>query len=282
MAGLGQRRTAVAAAFAPSDPVLLVASEEGRTQLSRAGAGMLTLRGGGTFDSGRLVGLAHGATLKVAGVSFVAYPPAITDLHATMERQAQVVEPFDGAVLALLCNVGAGSVVLEAGSGSGGLTLTLAHLVGDAGHVHSVDRNERHQPVAERNVQRAGPTLAQRVTFLQGDLSVDAGRMPGLEQDHAVDAILLDLPEPWTCLGAIERLLRPGGFVGCYLPTFNQVEQWTIAATAGPLTEQRALEVLSRDLKVAPGATRPSSRMMGHTAFLCTARRTAATVPSEG
>lgn len=252
-----------ARALEEGEPVL-VRRKEGESYLFRLLRGPTLIDGLGVIDLTPAIGAMEGVLLDIAGRPFHVYRPSLPDLSSQMRRRSQIITPKDALTLLYLAGVAPGSLVLEAGSGSGGLTLFLATYVGPMGHVVSYDRRPEHQKVARENLERSG--LAPRVTFRLKDVT------EGFEETGA-DAVVLDLPEPWSVLTAAVRALRPGGYVATYTPTYNQLEHSVRALREAGLQEVRALETLERGLHVGEGGTRPDFEMLGHTGFLASGRK---------
>jgi tRNA (adenine57-N1/adenine58-N1)-methyltransferase len=167
--------------------------------------------------------------------------------------------------LLYLAGVGPGSHVAEAGSGSGALTTVLAYAVGTEGRVVSYDRRAEFLEVARRNVAAAG--LDGRVEFCERDVQVS-----GID-GGPFDAVVLDLPEPWSVIPSVRTGLRAGGRVAVYTPTYHQLERAVRALRTERFGEIRSLELLERALHVGDGGTRPDFDMLGHTGFLSGARK---------
>ena len=219
----------------------------------------------GVIDLTGQIGEAPGATVTWLGKTYRVVRPSLSDLFGAVRRGAQIVTPKDAAHLLYLAGVTAGSRVAEAGSGSGALTIALAHAVGTEGHVTSFDRRADFLEAARANVARCG--LAARVTFRERDVARDGIDLTGL------GSIVLDLPEPWAVLATAHSALAVGGYVATYTPTYNQLERTVQEARALGYDEVRAVELLERGLHVGDGGTRPSFEMLGHTGFLASGRR---------
>jgi len=156
--------------------------------------------------------------------------------------------------------------VLEAGTGSGALTLTLALLVGESGHVYTYERRQKMQERAMANVRRLG--LLDRVTFHQRDIE------RGFDE-RDVDALFLDVREPWDFLPQAREALVGGGFFGAIVPTINQVIMLAEALYDGPWYLLEIEELIRRTYKTIPARIRPDDQMIGHTGFLVFARAVA-------
>ncbi|HEV2449682.1 MAG TPA: tRNA (adenine-N1)-methyltransferase [Thermoplasmata archaeon] len=250
-------------AWKPGELVLLWASERDVIVLPLE-PGPRSVGGRGVVDLTPLIGAEAGGAFEWAGRRYRALRPSLADLFAILDRRAQVVTQKDSARLLQLAGVGPGARVAEAGSGSGWLTVALAFAVGPTGAVYSFDRRPEFLDVARQNLRRVG--LEARVTFEERDVAREGFAQSGLE------AILLDLPEPWTLLDGASRALAPGGRLCAYLPTYNQLERTVRALRDARFAEVRAEELLLRPIEVGEGGTRPAFEMLGHTGFLVTSR----------
>ncbi|MGI0131598.1 MAG: tRNA (adenine-N1)-methyltransferase [Thermoplasmata archaeon] len=224
-----------------------------------------TLDREGVVDLAPLVGRPPGTTVTWAGATYVALRPSLSDLVAQVERKAQIVTPKDAMQMLYLAGVAPGGRVLEAGAGSGALTIVLAHFVGPSGRVVTFDRRDDFLEIARRNVARAG--LVDRVEFRVRDVAADGFDATG------AGSVLLDLPEPWAVLEAARTALVPGGGLATYTPTYNQLERTVRELRRREFEDVRSVEILERSLHVGDGGTRPEFEMLGHTGFLTGARR---------
>jgi tRNA (adenine57-N1/adenine58-N1)-methyltransferase catalytic subunit len=237
----------------------------GEAHLLKVVAGPQSVRGLGVVDLSAVIGGPAGAEVSWGGTPFRVLRPTLPDLLAQLTRRAQIITPKDSAQLAYLAGIGPGQRVAEAGAGSGALTVTLAWAVGPEGRVYSFDRRADFLEVAKANVELAG--LSERVEFREGDVAATGWGLDGL------DAVLLDLPEPWSALAPASAALRPGGFVATYTPTYNQLERSVRALRGAGFEEVRSIELLERALHVGEGGTRPEFQMLGHTGFLSVGRK---------
>ena len=251
--------------FKEGDSALL-RSERGDSYLVRIGQGTIVLDGRAVVDLSGTVGAREGSGIDVGGRRHVLLRPSLADLASQLRRRAQIITPKDALALLYLADVGPGRRVAEAGSGSGGLTLFLAHAIGPEGRVLSFDIREDHQRIAKENIERAG--LMERVLFRTGDVRKGVGEMD-------LDAWLLDLPDPWEAVGPLLPSLRVGGHLAAYVPTYNQLERTIREMRSRGLVDVRAEEVLERGLHVGEGGTRPETEMLGHTGFLAAGRKVA-------
>jgi tRNA (adenine57-N1/adenine58-N1)-methyltransferase len=208
--------------------------------------------------------------------AFTILQPALDDLLRNIDRATQVMYPKDIGYVLLSLSIGPGSRVLEAGTGSGALTVALANAVGDGGHVYSYERKAETQEQARANLTKLG--LLERVTLKNADI------VNGLAE-REVNAVFLDLPNPEDYLQQVREALQPGGFFGSLLPTTNQVSLLLAALKHHDFGFVEVSEILHRYYRPVATRLRPADTMNAHTGFLIFARKlahgTQATTPDE-
>lgn len=228
----------------------------------KAGEVFMTHRGVIKHDD--IIGQPWGVRLESHnGHPFFVLQPGITDLVQAIKRTTQIMYPKDIGYIILRLGVGPGKRVLECGGGSGGLTTVLAYLIGDTGRVYSYERNPEAQQLARKNLNLFG--LDQRVEFKLGNAE------DGFEERY-LDAIFLDLPNPYDYLEQVSASLKGGGQFATLLPTMNQVELTLRALTHGNFAFIDVCEILLRHYKSDWGRLRPVDRMVAHTGYLIFAR----------
>jgi tRNA (adenine57-N1/adenine58-N1)-methyltransferase catalytic subunit len=198
-----------------------------------------------------------------SGKEFTFFEPSLRDILMSTKRQSQIIYPKDIGYILLRLSVGPGKTVIEAGTGSGGLTTALAWSVGAEGKVFSYDRREDMQNLARRNLGRIG--LEERVVFHNRDLE------DGFTETD-VDALFLDVPNPHDYIEHVKAALSNGGTFGVILPTTNQVSLLLTAMHRIGFADVEICEILLRFYKANPQRLRPDDRMIGHTGFLIFAR----------
>ncbi|HEU4895501.1 MAG TPA: methyltransferase domain-containing protein, partial [Acidimicrobiia bacterium] len=181
----------------------------------------------------------------------------------------QVVYPKDLGPILVYADIAAGMTVLEAGTGSGALTLALARAVGPSGKVITVERRDDHAAHARKTVERWFGEVPENVDLRVGDVSEVVAEI-------APERIVLDLPEPWHVVEAAARSQGTGGVICSYLPTVPQVQTLveTVRATRA-FAEVEVMEFLMREWNVDGRSVRPGHSMIGHTGFLTFMRRVA-------
>ena len=181
--------------------------------------------------------------------------------------------PKDAAQIIVKADIFPGARVVEAGVGSGALSIALLRAVGDDGCVHSFERREEFAEVARANIETmfGGTHPAWKLSI--GDLQE---RLPEVEQPGSVERVVLDMLAPWECLDAVAQALAPGGVLICYVATVTQMSRLVEGLRAdGRFTEPECDETMVRGWHVEGLAVRPDHRMVAHTAFLIVARRLA-------
>ena len=239
--------------------------------LLEQGGHFFTNRGAVAHDD--LVGSPEGVVVESSGgAAYLAFRPLLGEYVVSMPRGAAVVYPKDASQIVASADVFPGAHVVEAGAGSGSLTAHLLRAVGPDGLVSSYERRPDFAEVAARNLDEffGGRHPAWRLTI--ADL-VEA--LPGSD-DRDVDRIVLDLLAPWDCIDVVAEALAPGGVVCCYVATTTQLSRVVETLRASrAFTEPTAWESLVRGWHLQGLAVRPEHSMVGHTAFLVTARRMA-------
>jgi tRNA (adenine57-N1/adenine58-N1)-methyltransferase len=221
-----------------------------------------------------LIGRPDGSTVtNTAGVEYLALRPLLADYVMSMPRGAAVVYPKDAGQVVMMADVFPGATVVEAGVGSGALSMSLLRAVGEHGRLLSFERRADFADIARANARDffGGDHPAWSVTV--GDL-VDA--LPGAVPPGSVDRVVLDMLAPWACLDVVSDALAPGGVLICYVATTTQLSKVAEAMRDhGTFTEPQAWESLVRGWHLEGLAVRPQHRMHGHTGFLVTTRRLA-------
>ena len=208
------------------------------------------------------------------GYSFVILQPSTSDLISQLKRTTQIMYPKDIGYTLLKLSVVPGDRIIEAGTGSGGLSVALARAVGPDGMVYSYEARHDILNLARKNLEALG--LADRITFTLRDIA------EGFDQT-GVDALFLDVRRPWAYLAQVGAALKDSGFFGAILPTTNQV-----ADLVRGLEEQQTFghieveEVLVRPYKTVPDRLRPMDRMVAHTGYLIFARKVRREVSQAG
>ena len=239
---------------------------------------------GGRLDTHRgylahdhLIGQALGSEVYThQGHGFYLLEPSTDDLIRDIKRSSQIIYPKDSGFILMKLSIKPGQTVLEAGSGSGGMTTVLAQIVGPTGRVITYEIRDDMQRTAQRTIERAG--LSDRVTFKLRDIA------QGFDETDA-DAFFLDVPNPWDYTGQVRKALKGGGFFGSILPTANQVSTLLIAMERDGYEFIEVCEILLRYWKTVPERLRPADRMVAHTGFLIfgrpITRRPRPTPPAE-
>ena len=198
------------------------------------------------------------------GHPFLILEPSTADLVRDIRRTTQIIFPKDVGYILMKLSIRPGITVVEAGTGSGGLTLALARSVGPAGRVISYEARPEMQHLARKNLDKVG--LAGQVEFKLKDIET------GFDET-GVDALFLDVPEPSRYLAQAAAALRGGGFFGTIAPTTNQIVRLLEALSGQPLGLIEVEELLLRTYKPVAERLRPADRMVAHTGFLLFARK---------
>lgn len=250
-----------------------------RVQLTDAKGKMhtVTLKEGGEWHTHKgwlvhdeVVGLPQGSVVETtAGLKFLAFKPLLGDYVLSMPRGATIVYPKDAALIVGFADIAPGTHVLEAGVGSGALTISLIRAVGHEGSVDSFERREEFAEIATKNVEE----------YFKGkpsNWSLTVGSVQDADRSKKYDRIVLDMLSPWECVELADEVLHPGGVLLAYVATTTQLSVTAEAIkSSGRFTEPESSESLVRGWHHEGLAVRPDHRMIAHTGFLIQARRLA-------
>jgi len=221
-------------------------------------------KGVGVIDPGSLVGREYGKQIEIGNKQFWILQPSLLDKLQGLKRRAQIILPRDAAHIIMNCSIGSGHIVLEAGIGSGSLTIALANIVAPNGKVISYDYREDFIDHAMKNLKNA--ELEKYVTTKNKDVT------KGIYEKE-LDAIILDIPNPWDAVNHAWNALKPGGYLCTYSPLISQVEQTVKEIKKHSFIEVKTFENIQREMVVSDRGTRPSFDMLGHTGYLTFARK---------
>jgi tRNA (adenine57-N1/adenine58-N1)-methyltransferase len=222
----------------------------------------------GNVPHSEIIGLPEGARVVTTRESqMIVLRPGLADFILKMKRGPQVIYPKDLGAILVYADIAPGNVVLEAGTGSGALTMALVRSVGSEGRVVSVDRRSDHAEQGRESILRFFGEIPSNLDLRVGDVE-------DMVMDVEPDRVVLDLPEPWDVVEPVEKGLRDGGRFCAYVPTVPQLSRTVEAlGVSGYFSEIVSFEVLVRTWNVEGRSVRPDHRMVGHTGFITVARK---------
>ena len=222
------------------------------------------IKGVGVIDPNILVGEKYGEQFEIGNKQFWILQPSLQDKLQGLKRQAQIILPRDSAHIIMNCSIESGHKVLEVGIGSGSLTIALANAVAPNGQVISYDIRKDFIEHAMNNLKTA--KLDNYVKTKIKDVT------KGITEKD-LDAIILDIPDPWNAIHHSWKALKPGGYLCCYSPLISQVEKTVNEIKNHSFIEVKTFENIQREMIVSEYGTRPSFDMLGHTGYLTFARK---------
>ncbi|HCX84995.1 MAG TPA: SAM-dependent methyltransferase [Micrococcales bacterium] len=269
-----QPETIPAAAVLRAGEKIQLTDPKGRMHTIVLAAGEVFHTHKGLIGHDEIIGRPEGIVVtNSGGVDFQVFRPFYEDFVLSMPRGAAVVYPKDSGLIVTLGDIRPGATVVEAGVGSGALTMSLLRAVGDGGSLLSVERREDFAVIARGNVEAFFGADHPAWELATGDL---ADVLPRLRVPGSVDRVVLDMLAPWENIDVVADALAPGGVVIAYVATATQLSRFAEDLKAdGRFTEPTAWESLVRGWHLEGLAVRPEHRMVGHTGFLVTARRMA-------
>jgi tRNA (adenine57-N1/adenine58-N1)-methyltransferase len=192
--------------------------------------------------------------------------PTMFDYVMKLQHGTQIVYPKDIGYIIARAGIGSGQKILEIGTGSGALTSFVASVVKPRGHVYTFDVDENFMAIAEKNIKKAG--VSKYVTQHNFDIKTEKN-MPLKDMDVA----LIDLGDPWTVIPKVRQMLKGSGSIFAICPTMNQLEKLTMALVENEFTDIESTEHIIRTIEAREGRTRHSFQGIGHTTYLCFARK---------
>lgn len=253
------------ASVAQEGDVILLVSPDRRHYIVRLKAGEQWSSHLGNIPHSDIIGKPLGRTVRTQhGQAYLALEPSTHDLIHELPRTTQIIYAKDAAQIALRLSLYPGRRIIEAGTGSAGLTLVLARSVMPTGHVYSYETRQESFDMAHDNLNQLG--LLPYVTLYNEDIT-------GGFHETEVDSVFLDLREPWLFLGNAWNALKGSGFFGALVPTVNQVADLLAGMKTFPFGDIVVEEILVRPWKPVPERLRPEDRMIAHSAFLIFARK---------
>lgn len=249
----------------PYGSLVIIVTPRGKRYLRRVEEGQDWHSADGVLSMAQVAAADYGMEVKTSlNAPVRLQEPTLHDLIKGVKRQTQIIYPKDIAYICLRLGAGNGRTVVEAGSGSGGLTVALSWFSGAHGHVHSYEAREEFHKLARRNLQWAG--VGHNVTLHHRDIA------EGFTVSGA-DALFLDVRTPWEYLDHAAAAVKPGAVLGFLLPTVDQVNKLLLGLERGPFDEPEVCEILLRRWKPVADRLRPDDRMVAHTGFLTFCRR---------
>lgn len=229
-----------------------------------SGKELHTHKGFVTLD--HLVGKEFGSRIKSnMDVSFVALRPSIRDYVFKMSRRTQIIYPKDIAFIVFFGNIQPGSLVVEAGTGTGALTAALAHYVRPSGRVYSYELRKEFIADAVRNLEKVG--ISEYVEIMNKDAT------EGIEE-REIDTVVLDLATPWLVVPHAHEALKGSGILVSFSPTINQIVKTTEVLREKGFVGIETVECLLRRMQTEKDRIRPETLMTGHTGYMVFARKT--------
>ncbi len=221
-------------------------------------------KGVGVIDPTCFVGKRYGEKLTIGNKEFYILKPSLMDKLKGLKRKAQIILPKDLAYIIMFCSIESGYTVLEAGIGSGSLTTALANAVAPDGKVISYDKRTDFIKHAKKNLKDFG--------FLEFVETKHKDVTKGIDEQN-LDAVILDIPNPWDGVNTSYNSLKIGGYLCCYSPLISQVEKTVSEIKKHNFIEIKTFENIQREMIISDRGTRPSFDMLGHTGYLTFARK---------
>ena len=221
-------------------------------------------KGIGVFNPISLEGKNYGELTEIGNKNFWILKPSLMDKLQALKRNAQIILPRDAAHIIINCSIESGNKIVEAGIGSGSLTIVLATMVSPNGKIFSYDTRKDFIEHSLKNIEMAN--LSNYVSTKIKDITT------GIDEKN-LDAVILDIPNPWDAIDYAWKSLKIGGYFCSYSPLISQVENTVKKLKKNNFIEIKTIENIQRELIITDYGTRPSFDMLGHTGYLTFARK---------
>ena len=240
--------------------VLLVSKES--SYLVEVRKGKLNTQDG-IFDLSKLLKKNYGGWVRThLGKKFEIVKPNLVDiLEKKAKRLPQIIMSKDVGLILTFTGIGKGSLVVDAGTGSGFLAIWLAYHV-NPGKVISYEKNKRFLRIAKENVKLVG---LKNVKIKEKDIT------RGIDE-RKVDLITLDLKDAEKAIKHAFKALKVGGWLVVYSPYIEQVISVCKEIKKMGFSEPRVVENIVREWKVEK-YTRPYTIGILHSGFLTFTRK---------
>ena len=192
--------------------------------------------------------------------------PTMYDYVMKIQHGTQIVYPKDLGYIVARAGIQNGQKIVEIGTGSASLTSFVASIVKPRGHVYTFDVDENFMKIAAKNLKKS--KMEKYVTMENLDIKT----VKKVPMDDA-DVALIDLGDPWTVIPQVRQMLKGSGAVFAICPTMNQLEKLTMALIENEFTDIESTEHILRTIEAREGKTRHSFQGIGHTTYLCFARK---------
>lgn len=222
------------------------------------------IKGVGVLNPDDLIGLEYGKQITIGNKNFWVFKPSLMDKLKGLKRRAQIILPKDSAQIIMNCSIESGHKVLEAGIGSASLTVALANAIAPNGKVISYEIREDFIEHALKNLQIMG--MDKFVLIKNKDVT------QGIDEKN-LDAVVLDIPNPWDAVLHAWKSLKIGGYICTYSPLVSQMEKTVYEIKKHGFIEIKTFENIQREMIVSKHGTRPSFDMLAHTGYLTFARK---------
>jgi tRNA (adenine57-N1/adenine58-N1)-methyltransferase len=192
--------------------------------------------------------------------------PTMYDYISKIQHGTQIVYPKDLGYIVSRTGLKTGQKVVEIGTGSGSLTSFVAGIISPRGHIYTFDVDDNFMNIAKKNIEKID--MSKYITMKKLDIK-QAKKVPITDADVA----LIDLGDPWTVIPQVRKMLKGSGSVIAICPTMNQLEKLTDALVKNEFTDIECIENIQRTIEAREGKTRHSFQGIGHTTYLCYARK---------
>ncbi|KAI6014785.1 tRNA methyltransferase complex subunit Cpd1 [Pisolithus microcarpus] len=201
----------------------------------------------GHYRHSDLIGIPYGSKVTSRnGRGFIHVLRPTPELWTmALPHRTQILYLADIAFITSWLDIRCGSHVIEAGTGSGSFSHSIARTVGPRGHLYSYEFHEARAEMAREEFVRHG--MQDIVTLTHRNVCKD-----GFTVENMADAVFLDLPAPWEAVGHAKKALRKDRLtrICCFSPCMEQVLRAVNALNEAGFTDICMYETLLRPHEV--------------------------------
>lgn len=238
---------------------IVVLWNESEMKLCKIDGSTKKISGLGIVNTERFIDSDWGEKIDLGKSEYRLIKPALKDVPDLIKREAQIVQPRMGVLIAHYCNIECGDTVVEGGAGSGVLTSVLLDKVGSQGKVYTYEIRKDFLKIARNNLKNLN--MNERWEGKIGDVTKDV-------EECDVDAFIVDIPEPWLALDIADKCLKNGGRFAGYMPSANQLEKTVKEMKDQNYIDIKSFENIEREMEVSDKGIRPSFDLLGHSGYV--------------
>lgn len=154
----------------------------------------------------------------------------------SLNHRTQIVFELDASTVICMLNLRPNMIVCESGTGSGAMSHCILRTIAPKGTLHTFEFNEARVKAAREEFKKNQVDhlvhVHHRDVCGKENGKGGFGKIWGFEGDEStgteeniVDAVFLDLPEPWLAVGHAKRVMKGNARIASYSPCVEQSQR---------------------------------------------------------